>query len=295
MDRLTAIKVFLDVAQSGSFTATADKLELSRPMVTRYIRVMEEWLGARLLQRTTRQVTLTDAGEQAVQFCQQILALAEQAERETHNQEHELSGTIRISCGLSFANTQLIQAISEFQHTHPRLNIRLNLTDETVNLVATRTDLAIRITATPDPALYARTLSPCHSVLVATPNYLKKYGTPQTPQDLTVHRCLAHENVNRTVWKFFKDEWQEVHLNCPLVVNEASTLLTAVLADAGIAMLPKFLLSEHLQSGRLISVLDDWQLPSHSIYALYPSRDKLPKAVRYLLDFLVEKFKDRDW
>ena len=296
MDRITAIKIFLEVAASGSFSATADKLELSRPMVSRHIALMESWLNARLLQRTTWQVTLTDAGEQAVKYCRQILELAEHAEQETGNQDTELRGTVRVGCGLSFGNTHLTAAISDFQRLHPKLHMRLHFSDETLNLVATRTDLAIRVTATPDPALYARKLAPCRSLLVATPDYLAQYGTPHTPDDLSRHRCLAHENVNRTVWKFGRNGiWQDIQPDCPLTVNEATTLLHAALAHNGIAMLPRYLLDAYLADGRLVPLLADWQLPEHSIYALYPSKDKLPQAVRALLDFLAERFAGRDW
>ncbi|MDH2997021.1 LysR family transcriptional regulator [Pasteurellaceae bacterium LFhippo2] len=296
MDKLTAIKVFLTVAETGSFTATADRLEISKPMITRYVALMEEWLNARLLQRTTRKVSLTDAGEQAVVFCQKIANLSEEMVDELSAHQGELRGTIRVACNGSFGSTHLLQAINHFLAQHPNLSIQLQLNDNTIDLVEQRIDLALRFTNHPDPNLVARKLADCHSLLVATPDYLTKYGMPEIPEDLRNHHYLAHANINRKHWYFQQDKQEiSLELTSRFTTNDTNTLLNSVLAGNGIAMLPKYLLAEYLATGKLQAVLTDWQLPCFNLYIVYPTRHKLPLSVRRLIDFLVEQFANQDW
>lgn len=296
MDKLTAINIFLEVAKSGSFTATADKLELSRPMVTRYIALMEEWLNARLFHRTTRLVLLTEAGEQAVVFCQNIAKTIAEMEESIQPNDGELQGILRVSSNISFGASHLARAITDFQQLHPKLKVHLNLSDERVNLTESRIDLAIRFTNDPDPNLVARPLANCRSALVASPAYLAEHGTPEHPNDLLHHRCLAHANINRSEWTFKRaDEQITLELTNNFSTNETTALHRAALDHNGIAMLPLYLISDDLQQGKLVPVLSDWQLPEYKIYALYLSRHKLPRATRALLDFLVGEFEGRDW
>ncbi|MDO4248255.1 MAG: LysR family transcriptional regulator [Neisseria sp.] len=296
MDKLTAIKVFLSVAETGSFTAAADRLDMSKPMITRHIALMEEWLNARLFQRTTRQVRLTDAGEQALVFCQKMLALSGEMEQELAAQQGDLRGNIRLSSSGSFGAVHLTQAVNVFLREHPNLSIHLELSDKLLDLVAERIDLAVRITNHPDPNLVARKLAPCRSLIVATPEYLARFGTPKHPEDLRHHRYLTHANINRKEWYFYQENQELVlELTSQLTTNETTVLLNSVLSHSGVAMLPKYLLEDYLQNGQLQAVLTDWQLPEFTIYLLYPSRHKLPLAVRALVDFLAGYFADRDW
>lgn len=296
MDKLTAIKVFLTVAETGSFTATAERLEISKPMISRYVALMEEWLNARLFQRSTRKVALTDAGEQAVLFCQKITNLTAEMEQEMMAQQGELRGVLRVTSSQTFGTYHLVQMVNRFLQLHPKLNIQLLLNDQPMDLISERIDLAIRITNTPDPNFIARKLADCHSLLVATPDYLAKFGTPTQPKDLYQHHYLSHHNINRKAWKCTQGE-QEVllDLNSRFTTNDTQALLNSVLDGNGIAMLPKYMLETELQLGKLQAVLTDWQLPTFSIYAMYPSRDKLPLAVRKLIDFLVESFEGKAW
>ena len=296
MDKLTAIKVFLTVAETGSFTATAERLEISKPMISRYVALMEEWLNARLFQRSTRKVALTEAGEQAVLFCQKIANLTAEMEQEMMAQQGELRGVLRITSSQTFGTYHLVQIVNRFLQLHPKLNIQLLLNDQPMDLISERIDLAIRITNTPDPNFIARKLADCHSLLVATPEYLAKFGTPKHPEDLYQHHYLSHHNINRKAWKCTQGE-QEVllDLNSRFTTNDTQALLNSVLDGNGIAMLPKYMLETELQQGKLQAVLTDWQLPTFSIYAIYPSRDKLPLAVRKLIDFLVENFEGKAW
>ena len=296
MDRLTAMQVFVEVAHSGSFSATADKLDMSRAMVTRYVGELEQWLGARLLQRTTRSVTLTDAGENCLRRSPQMLALVQDVEEETQSHDGALRGQLRITCSMSFAYAQMAAAVVDFLQLHPQLKIDLNASEGALNLVEARIDLAIRISAEPDPALIGRVLAPCTSVLVASPAYLAAHGVPQLPADLATHRCLSYANFGKSVWTFSRgDDHARVSVGSYFSANEATALLQGVLAGGGIALQPSYLANPHLQDGSLQVVLPDWKVPDMAIYALYPSRKHLSPAVRALLDFLVERFAQVPW
>lgn len=296
MDRLTAMRVFCEVAASGSFSATADKLDMSRAMVTRYVSELESWLNARLLQRTTRSVTLTDAGEQCLRRSQQMLALMESIEEETSSDNAELRGQLRLTCSTSFAFGHLARAISKFLAQHTMLKIDLHVGDSTVNLVEARVDLAIRISSEPDPLLIARPLAVCDSVLVASPAYVRTSGLPAHPQDLPSHRCMSHANYGRNTWRFQRaDEAVLVDIASHFSANDATVLLQAALADGGITLLPTYLIADHLSKGQLQVILPEWTAPVMTIYALFPSRRHLSPAVRALLDFLVEEFASQPW
>ena len=296
MDRIEAMNIFLTVVETGSFTATADRLNLSRPMVTRAVALVEEWFHARLLQRTTRRVSLTSAGERALAHCQKMVALATEIEQDVLAQQGELQGSLRIASNSSFGSTHLLLAIKDFLQRHPKLNIQLQLSDQSVNLIDERIDLAIRFTNQPDPSLIARPLATCHSLLVASPEYLAQKSVPQTPQDLAEHIYLAHANINRKAWKFYQNDREiSLELTSQFTTNDTGALLNLTLAGGGIAMLPKYLLNEHLANRQLVSILTDWQLPTYQIYALYSSRHKLPLTIRTLVDFLVERFNGVSW
>lgn len=297
MDRLTAMRVFVEVATSGSFSATAERLEMSRAMVTRYVGEMEQWLQARLLQRTTRSVTLTDAGEQALRRCQQMLALVEDIEEETTStSEGELRGQLRLTCSVSFAYAQLGTAIADFLALHPQLKIDLDASEGSLNLVEKRIDLAIRISSGPDPMLIARPLARCDSVLVASPAYLARHGVPALPAELERHRCLSYANFGKSVWELSQNgRTERVAVSGHFSANEATTLLRAALAGGGIALQPTYLANPHIASGELRALLPGWELPVMAINALYTSRRHQSPAVRALLDFLVERFKGAPW
>lgn len=296
MDRILAIKVFLTIAETGSFTATAERLDLSKPMVSRAVALLEDWFKARLLQRTTRKVSLTEAGEQALEYCRRITELTNNIEQDFLARSGELSGTLRIAANPSFGGSHLLRALQNFMARHPKLHIQLLLSDQKADLVESRIDLALRFTHHVEPGLVARRLNHIHSLLVATPDYLARHGTPATPHDLARHRYLAHANVNQKTWRFYRNgEETALELNSPFSVNDSNALLNCVLSGGGIAMLPKYMINDDLAQGRLKTVLTDWTLPVYTLYALYLSRHRLPLAVRSLLDYLAEQFEGEDW
>jgi DNA-binding transcriptional LysR family regulator len=225
-----------------------------------------------------------------------MLALMEDVEQETSRHDTALRGQLRVTCSISFAHAQLAAALAEFLKRHPQLKIDLNASEGALNLVEARIDLAIRISAEPDPSLIGRVLAPCASVLVASPAYLAEHGVPQVPADLENHRCLSFVNFGKSTWTLRQgEERSQVGVRSQLSANEATALLHAALADGGIALQPTYLAQAHLNDGRLVAVLPDWQPPEMSIYALYPSRRHLSPAVRALMDFLVERFAAPRW
>lgn len=294
MDRLVAMQVFADVARSASFSATADKLEMSRAMVTRYIGEMEKWLGVRLFQRTTRRVSLTDAGEQALLRCEQIVSLAQDVENEAAPTDGVLRGQLRLTCSTSLAYAFLAAVLRDFLALHPQLQIDLNVNDSSLNLVESRVDLAIRISNAPDPGLVSRPLSVCESVLVASPGYLVAHGTPHQPEDLTAHECLGYANFGRSLWTLTHSdgEHRTVQVRTRFTANEATVLQQAVLAGAGIAMLPMYLVRKLLDTRQLVTVLDSWQPQALTIHALYTTR-RMATQAKALLSYLIERFEGR--
>ncbi len=291
MDRLTAMQVFVEVAQRGSLTAAADQLELSRAMVTRHVAELERWLGTRLLQRTTRRLSLTEAGEACLQRCRQMLELAEDVEQVAGQRDSEPRGLIRVTTSSSFGQAQLAPAIAAYLRQYPHTRVDLLMVDRTVNLVEERIDLAVRITNELDPALIARRLSVCRSVLCATPAYLAEHGAPVTPDTLAEHSCLTYSYFGKSQWRLRRGQEETlVSVEGKLSANEATVLLQATLANAGIAMQPTYLVAPLLKSGALVQVLPDWQPITMSIYGVYTSRRHVPATLRTLLDFLVNRF-----
>ena len=299
MDRLTAMQVFVTVVEHGSFTTAADRLDMSRAMATRYVESLEQWLGARLLHRTTRRISLTDAGQQCLHYGQQMLELADDVRNEVQPSGGPLSGLLRITCSMSFGHAQMAPALMQFMAQHPHLKVELLVDDVALDLVDQRIDLAIRISAEPDAALIGRPLVLCESVLAASPQYLAKAGRPTVPQDLAQHRCLAHTRVGRGAWQLTAHTGDSVAQHVPETIlfqtNEATVLSAATAAGAGIAMLPTYLVQPLLKSGALEVVLPDWHPQVLTVYALYNSRRHQPEAVRALLDFLVNYFAEPPW
>lgn len=295
MDRVTAAQVFVDIARSGSFTATADRLSMSRSMVTRYIEAIEQWFDARLLHRTTRKVSLTSAGEQCLADIEPWLEQAQQFVADI-NPSNELSGSIRLSTSMSFAHAQLMKAIHQFMQQHPKVSVDIDLGDQAVDLVKSRIDLAIRIATNPDPALIGKPIALCRSVLVASPDYIANAPIIHHPSDLSQHHCLGYNNFGNPVWHFQQgDTHASAEVSCRLTANEATALLQATICGAGISMQPTYMANQYIAQGELEAILPEWQLQDMKIYALYSSRKFLSPTVRALIDFLVQYFEQHPW
>ena len=291
MDRLTAVRVFVEVADRGSLTQTADHLEMSAAMVSRYLVAVEDWLGVRLLHRTTRKVSLTDAGLAALPACRQLLDISEEARHVAAESRRDPAGVLRVTTSSSFADAQLTAALVAFQRQYPQVEIVLSVGDKAADLVGERVDLAVRITNTLEPGLIARPLARCRSMLCAAPEYLERYGTPQVAEDLRQHRCIAHAFGIGKQYRFTRGgETISVPVDWSFHTNETAVLRRAVLCGAGVGMLPTYYLADELRSGRLVQLLPDHEPDVLGIHAIYLSRQYQPLALRLLVDFLALRF-----
>lgn len=289
MDRLTAMRVFVEVVDQGSLTAAADKMDMSRAMVSRYLAELETWLGVRLLHRSTRSLGLTSAGEDAMPRCRQMLELAEDVQSQSQNAAPH--GLIRVASSNSFAQSHLAAAAAAFVARYPGTQVELIVGDRSINLVDERIDLAIRITNDLDPQLIARKLSICRSVVCASPAYLAEHGIPLVPDDLARHQCLNHAFFGKNGWRFTRDgQAFFVPVSGSISANDANVILQATLAGAGIAHQPTYSAAPYLASGELIRLLPGYQSDELGIYGLYTSRRHMPTILRCLLDFLAERF-----
>jgi DNA-binding transcriptional LysR family regulator len=291
MDRLKAVRVFVEIADRGSLTQTAEHLEMSAAMVSRYLFEVEDWFGARLLHRTTRKVSLTDAGVAALPSCRQLLEIAEEARHIASERSRQPAGVLRITSSGSFADAQLTAALVAFQSEYPQVEIVLSVGDKALDLVADRVDLAVRITNHLDPAMIARPLARCRSMLCASPAYLARNGVPLLAEDLRRHRCIAHAfGIGRQYRLTKQGETIAVPVDWSFHTNETAVLRRAVLADAGIGMLPTYALADDLRSRRLIPLLPGYEPEVLGIHAIYLSRQHQPLALRLLVDFLAARF-----
>lgn len=291
MDRITAAEVFVAIVERGSMVSAAESLNMSRAMVTRYLSEMEKWSGARLLHRSTRKLSLTDAGENTLARCRKMLSVAAEMVSVGASQDDALRGLLRLSCSQSFGQGAVVIAVAEFLRRHPQVSIDLQLESRAINLVEDRIDLALRITNDLDPNLIARPLAQCPSVVCASPAYLASQGTPQKPQDLALHNCLTYSYFGKSLWQFEREgEKTAVPVSGNLSANESLVLLTGAVEGAGIAMQPYYSAAPLVASGQLVALLPQWQPQNMGIYAIYASRRQMPAALRALLDFLVAWF-----
>ena len=289
------MKVFAAVVDSGSLSAAADKLDMSRPVVTRYVAELEQWTGARLLHRTTRRLSLTAAGEELLPRCRQMLELAGDMQAVVRHPAEAPSGQLRITASTSFAQAQLADAVAEYVRRYPAVAVDMVLLDRVVNLVDERIDLAIRVAAEIDPNLIARPLGVCRSVVCASPAYLREHGSPRGIEDLAHRNCLTHSYFGRSLWNFTRrsdGSPASVAVGGNVSTNDASSLMHLARAGVGIAMLPTYLAARLLRAGKLVALFPDFEPQVLGMYAVYASRKHMPAALRAMLDFLAERFTD---
>src|SRR5436190_8041329 len=273
MDRITAMQVFTEVADRASLTGAAQALDMSRAMVSRYLESFERWLGVRVLHRTTRRVSLTDAGEEALQRCRQMLELSRAVQSVAGARRAAPGGKLRITTSTSFAAAYLADVVTEFLSRYPQTQVELIATERTVNLVEERIDLAVRIGNVMDESLIARRLGACRSVVCASPTYLEANGYPNAPDDLRNHRCITHAYVGRAEFRLQRGgQMLRIPIKGQLQSNEAAITRRAAVAGVGIAMLPTYFISGDLASGKLIRLLLDYEPEPLAIQAIYLSR-----------------------
>jgi DNA-binding transcriptional LysR family regulator len=292
MDRITAAKVFVSIAERGSMIAAADALEMSRAMVTRYLAEMEAWAGARLLHRSTRRLSLTDAGDLTLARCRRMLELADDMAVSAGVDADTPHGLLRITCSQALAQAELLGAVSEYLKRYPRTAVDLQMSNRAVNLIKERIDLALRVTNTLEPNLIARQLGVCDSVVCAAPSYLEEHGTPLLPQDLAGHNCLTYTYFGKSLWQFTDADGAalSVPVSGNLSANEDFIVLKAAEQGGGIALQPLYSAGPLIRAGKLVALLPGYTPLSMGIYGIYTSRQHMSPALRAMLDLLLTWF-----
>lgn len=293
MDKLLAMTVFSRVVEFGSFVRAADKMGLSTTAVSRHLNDLEEHLGTRLLQRTTRKLHLTEAGSQYHQRIQHILEDISDAESSLVQDNQQPTGCLRLSVSIPFSTRHLAPLIPRFCAMYPGLNVEILASDRKLDLIEDGLDLVLRISRELDGSLVARRLATIHTIISASPEYLARAGVPQTPADLVNHSCLVYTGVPEPMqWQFYCEEGElhMVNVKGALCADNGDILLAAAQQGMGITRQPSFMVGESIATGRLVPLLSEYRMPTLTLSALFPSRRFLPAKVRKMVDFLVAEW-----
>jgi DNA-binding transcriptional LysR family regulator len=284
--------VFAKVVDSASFAAAARHFDMSPAMVSKHVRTLEERLGVRLLNRTTRRVSATEVGQNYYERCLRILAELEDAERAAGDLQAAPRGLLRVTTSVSFGARQLAPAIADYLVAYPDVSIDLSLHDNYVDLLEERIDVAIRLGHLSDSSLIARKLCAVEMVLCASPDYLRVKGTPQKPRDLIAHDCLIYTYAAPRAWAFTDPDGKEevIRISGRLLANGGDALLAFALKDTGILLGPDYLVADDLRAGRLIRLLPDFKTQETPVYAVYPHSHFLSAKTRTFIDFLAARF-----
>ena len=295
-DLTKAMQVFVAVVEGGSFVSAAEKLSTSTAAVSRQISAAEADLGARLLNRTTRRLSLTEAGQVFYEHARTILG--DIAELQALVGQHTLqpTGLLRISAPLSFGIHELTKVLPGFRQRYPGLRLDVDLTDRLVDLVHDSTDVAVRIARTLGPNLIARKISPVPMIVCASPAYLARRGVPQVPEDLALHDTLGYSYLlTGDNWVFHHRDGQEsvVRIQPAVHATNGDLLRALAVGGEGITVQPDFIVREDLAAGRLVPLLNDWHMGEFYLYAVYLSRKHLSAKVRAFIDYLAETLGDQ--
>ena len=294
MDRMTSMATFAKVVENGGFSAAARALSISPSMATAHVQSLEERLGVRLLNRSTRKVSLTEVGHAYYERCLQILAEADDADQIAQALQSTPRGTLRLNTSVAIPPF-LAPVIAEFAALYPDVSISMTMTDRMIDLVEDGFDLAVRNMAVPDSSLITRRVASYRFVVCGAPSYFAKRGTPETPADLARHNCLIY---SRSAWG---DQWrftgpdggeQSISVKGNLHANSDNALRLAAVNGQGLAMVPSFLVKDEIKSGRLIPVLTGFLEAEYPINAIYAHRHHLSAKVRSFIDLLVKHFRE---
>ncbi len=293
MDRFDNMRVFAKVVESGGFTSAAVRLGMSASMVSQHVKELEERLAVRLLNRTTRKVSVTEIGRAYYERCTRLLTDLEETERAASDMHAAPRGELRVNCWPSFGVRHLALAVADFTTRFPAISVELMLGDRMIDLIDEGFDVAIRAEPLHDSSLITRQLASLRVVICGAPSYFETHETPRTPADLANHNCLTVTGSPLyRMWHLRAADGSPLHI-APvgnLRSNISSVLETAALAGHGLAWLPTYLCSEALRSGRLVTVLDDYTAAPYAMRALYPHNRHLSAKVRVFVDFLAERF-----
>jgi LysR family transcriptional activator of dmlA len=293
MNQVSELAFFAQLIRLGSLAATARELNLTPPAVSKRLAQMEQRLGVRLLNRTTRSISLTAEGELYLINAQRILGEIEEMERQVSSSRAEPKGLLRVNAPLGFGRTHVCPAISSFVRRYPEVEVQLHLTDRPINLPDDAIDVAIRFGELPDSRLIARKIAANRRRLCAAPSYLEAFGRPETPKDLMQHNCivLRQNDVAFGIWRLSQGKQTEsVKVRGSLSTNDGEVALNWALDGHGILMRAEWNLASHLSSGRLVEVLSDYETPPADIYAVYLERLNLSAKVSFFIEHLREFF-----
>ncbi|SLN34629.1 LysR family transcriptional regulator [Oceanibacterium hippocampi] len=292
MDKLANMAVFAAVVEEKGFSAAARRLGMSKSAVSKQVSRLEDSLGARLLNRTTRSLSLTEIGEVFYGHCARMLEAASDAEAAVSALHGEPRGHLRVALPMTFGIREVAPAVAEFLKRHPAVTIEMELNDRFVDVVADGFDLAVRVAALPDSSLIARRLAPMRSVICASPGYLAEHGTPATIDDLAGLNCLHYSNAPARQWAVVENgRERKVEIRGNLIANNGEALMEAATAGLGITIAPTFIVAEALRRGDLVTILDQCHRSDEaSVFALYPHRRHLSPKVRAFIDFLADRF-----
>ncbi|MEX6662507.1 LysR family transcriptional regulator [Pseudomonas sp. W2-17] len=289
MDRIECMRAFVATVGANGFAAAARALDVPRSKVSKQIQALEEAIGVQLLQRTTRSLHLTEAGAEYYDACRDVIASLDEAEQRARTGMGEIRGVLRVNAPMSFGLSRLGPLIPRFNELHPNVELQVVLSDQQVDPVKGGFDVTIRIASLPDSSMIARSLAPAPRIMVASPDYLAREGTPQTPKDLAHHKCLSYGYLQSGVslQLYNSKETQRVTVSGPLHANNGDILAQAAVAGMGVALLPNFIIERAVADGRLVPVLCDWEAPPITVNAVYPSSRRVPMKTRAFIDFLV--------
>ena len=296
-DRLSLIASFIGVAEKLSFSSAADVSGTNASTISRRISRLEDTLGVRLLNRTTRRVSLTEPGRLYYQECRKILASISDADAMVSSFNAEPRGLLRASMPVAFGRLHMSKAISAFLSLHPDVQVEANFTDRFVDLVGEEYDVAIRTGRLQESGLIVRKITHNRRLLVASPSYVEKHGAPQGPQDLLQHNCLRYTNYSGMGWHFqCGDAHEEVMITGSLCSDSSDAVYQAILDGLGIGLVAEYMCIKDIDSGRLVSLMPEWvTMPDAGIFIAYPSTRHLAPKVRAFSDFLITYFRTYPW
>ncbi len=293
MSILPYLETFSAVVENGSFTAAADALGISKPVVSKRVSLLEQHLGVQLLHRTTRRLHLTHAGEVFASYSHRILSDVREAEQSVLPLQHEPQGRLRISAPESLAMSLLPEVLLSFQQQFPRIELDIHISGRLVDLVEEGIDVALRVGKLEDSSLISRLLMPCSLDAFASPEYLKKYGKPEHPRELETHNCLIYsQRPDADHWQFRGDQGENINIkvNGNLRSDMGNILMNAALNGNGIFIGPTFMIASALKEGRLETVLDQYTPMTTGLYVVYPYSQFVSAKVRAFVDFIAESW-----
>lgn len=294
-DQLDGMSVFVRVIEKGSFTLAASFLNHSTSYISKEISRLESRLGVRLLNRSTRKISLTDSGRMYYEYCRQIVADAEEAERSISAQHDVPHGTLKISAPISFGHIYLADLLPQFLKTYPDVKMEVNFDDRLVDVIAEGYDVVIRVTNLKDTSLISRKIMASSIITLASPDYLKRKGCPIHPRDLADHDCITYSYLQRpTYWDYLTEKGEPVGVTVKpqAICNNDELQRSMAVSGLGITRIPSFCCQNELRTGSLVPILKEYEFNDLGVYAIYPHRRHLSTKVRAFVDFLVEHLVD---